>query len=313
MTRAVHLEVAFPLETDSFIMCLRRFVARRGNPQVIYSDNGTNFVGADRELIENWNQCQIANELSQKGIKWVFNPPASPHMGGAWERLVRSCKTTFKAVLKKQVLTDEVLATTMAEVESLVNSRPLTEVSSDVHAMEAITPNHFLLGRPSINLSPGVFVDKEISSRKRWRQAQVVTNHLWGRWLREYLPAFVQRANWTQDVPNLKVGDLVIVVDYSTPRGTWQLGRIIEVYRDSDKIVRSVDVKTKFGVFRRPATKMQRSRSDRPLNDERSRGEDVQIFVLLYEIRTRTGSRDPGEKSRKFSDESVLERQKYSI
>ena len=184
VTRAVHLEVAFSLETDSFIMCLRRFVARRGNPQVIYSDNGTNFVGADRELkecIENWNQSQIVNELSQKGIKWVFNPPASPHMGGAWERVVRSCKTAFKAVLKKQVLTDEVLATTMAEVESLVNSRPLTEVSSDVDAMEAITPNHFLLGRPSINLSPGVFVDKEISSRKRWRQAQVVTNHLWGR------------------------------------------------------------------------------------------------------------------------------------
>jgi hypothetical protein len=87
-------------------------------------------------------------------------------------------------VLKKQVLTDEVLATTMAEVESLVNSRPLTEVSSDVDAMEAITPNHFLLGRPSKNLSPDVFVDKEISSRKRWRQAQVVTNHLWGRWFK---------------------------------------------------------------------------------------------------------------------------------
>jgi transposase InsO family protein len=145
-------------------------VARRGNPQVIYSDNGKNFVGADQELkecIENWNQCQITNKFSQKGIKWVFNPPASPHMGGASERLVRLCKTTFKAVLKKQVLTDEVLATTMAEVESLVNSRPLTEVSSDVDAMEAITPNHFLLGCSSINLSPGVFVDKEISSYKR--------------------------------------------------------------------------------------------------------------------------------------------------
>ena len=86
VTRGVHLEVAFSLETDSFIMCLRRFIARRGNPQVLYSDNGTNFVGADRELkqcIENLNQDQINNELSHKGIKWVFNPPASPHMGGS--------------------------------------------------------------------------------------------------------------------------------------------------------------------------------------------------------------------------------------
>ena len=94
---------------------------------------------------------------------------------------MRSCKRTFKAVLNNQILTDEVLATTMVEVESLINSRPLTEVSSDVDSMEAITPNHFLLGRPSLNLSPGVFVDKEISSRKRWRQSQVVTNHLWKR------------------------------------------------------------------------------------------------------------------------------------
>ena len=78
--------VAFSLETDSFIMCLRRFIARRGNPQVLYSDNGTNFVGADRELkqcIEDLNQDQINNELNQKGIKWVFNLPASPHMGGS--------------------------------------------------------------------------------------------------------------------------------------------------------------------------------------------------------------------------------------
>lgn len=94
----------------------------------------------------------------------MFNPPAAPHMGGVWERLVRSCKRALNVVLKKQVLTDEVLATTMAEVESLVNSRPLTEVSSDVDGMEALTPNHFLLGRASTNLPPGVFTDKEISS-----------------------------------------------------------------------------------------------------------------------------------------------------
>lgn len=113
-------------------MCLRRFIAWRANPQVIHSDNGTNFVGADRELrecIESWNQDQIANELSQKGMKWVLIPPASPHMGVAWELLVRSCKRILKAALKKQVLTDEVLPTAMSEVESLVNSLPINEVS----------------------------------------------------------------------------------------------------------------------------------------------------------------------------------------
>ena len=89
VTRAVHLEVAFSLSTDSFIMCLRRFIARRGKPTVIYTNNGTNFVGANRELrecIDDWNQDMIGRVLSQEGIQWVLNPPAAPHMGGVWER-----------------------------------------------------------------------------------------------------------------------------------------------------------------------------------------------------------------------------------
>ena len=190
VTRAVHLEVAFSLSTDSFIMCLRRFMARRGKPTVIYSDNGTNFVGANNELrecIDDWNQHKIGSVLSQEGIQWVFNPPAAPHMGGVWERLVRSCKKALNVVLQNQVLTDEVLQTAFAEVEWVVNSRPLTQVTSDLDDLEALTPNHFLIGRGSLNLPPGIFVDKEISSRKRWRQAQVIANHIWNRWLREYL------------------------------------------------------------------------------------------------------------------------------
>ena len=85
LTRGVHLEVAHSLSTDSFIMCLRRFIARRRKPTAIYSDNGTNFVGANRELQEcpaEWNQDRIASTLSQEGIQWVFNPPAAPHMRG---------------------------------------------------------------------------------------------------------------------------------------------------------------------------------------------------------------------------------------
>ena len=106
-------------------MSLRRFNARRGKPTVIYSDNGTNFVGANREIQEclnGWNQDKIARALSKERIQWVFNPPAAPHMGGVWERLVRSCKKALDVVLQNQVLTDEVLLTAITEVESLVNS-----------------------------------------------------------------------------------------------------------------------------------------------------------------------------------------------
>ena len=120
--RAVDLEVAKSLETDSFINALKRFIARRGPPSDVYSDNGTSFVGADRELmqsLEEWTQSQISHDLSQKDIQWHFNPPASPHSGGIWERLVRSHKKALKVLLHGQVVTGEVLDTTFAETEAL--------------------------------------------------------------------------------------------------------------------------------------------------------------------------------------------------
>ena len=106
---------------------------------------------------------------------------------------MRSCKKALDAVLRNQVLTDEVLVTAITEVEWLVNSRPLTEVSSDVDDLEALTPNHFIIGRASPNLPPGIFADKKISCQKRWRQAQVITTHVWNRWLRENLPGLAVR------------------------------------------------------------------------------------------------------------------------
>ena len=186
----------------------------------------------------------------------MFNPPAAPHMGGVWERLVRSCKKALDVFLQNQVLTDEVLLTAFAEVEWLVNSRPLTEVSSDVDDLEALTPNHFIIGRGTLNLPPGVFVDKEMSSHKRWRQAQVVATHIWNRWLREYLPGLITHKKWLQSTANVKMGDLVLVSEHAVPRGYWPLGRIVKVFPGHDNVVRSAEVKTKFGVMRRPVTKL---------------------------------------------------------
>ncbi|XP_068728881.1 uncharacterized protein [Montipora capricornis] len=177
-------------------------------------------------------------------------------MGGVWERLVRSCKKALDVVLRNQVLTDELLLTAFAEVEWLVNSRPLTEVSSDVDDLEALTPNHFIIGRGTLNLPPGVFIDKEMSSHKRWRQAQVVATHIWNRWLREYLPRLITRKKWLQPTANVKIGDLVLVSDYAVPRGYWSLGRIVNVFPGHDNVVRSAEVKTKFGVMKRPVTKL---------------------------------------------------------
>ena len=161
-TRAVHIEIAHSLDTDSLIMALRRMIARRGRPRQIYSDNGTNMRAGERELrtcLRELNQAQLADTLSQEEVDWRFNPPASPHFGGSWERLVRSAKRALHAVIADRAVTDEMLLTVMAEVEGLLNSRPLTHVSDNPDDYEALTPNHFLLGHASPNLPPGIFED----------------------------------------------------------------------------------------------------------------------------------------------------------
>ncbi|XP_020610328.1 uncharacterized protein LOC110048913 [Orbicella faveolata] len=161
------------------------------------------------------NQSQISDYLSQKDIQWYFNPPASPHFGGIWERLVQSCKKALKVVF--HVVTDEVLEIAFAETKALVNSRPLTEVSSD-SGLGAITPNHFVISRANPVLPCGVFPDKEISGKKRWRQIQVVVNQVWSRWLnsKEHLPALIERKKWNLPLHNLSFGDFVAVVDEKT-------------------------------------------------------------------------------------------------
>ena len=125
-----------------------RFIARRGKPIKMISDNGTNFVGADREFkayVAAWSKKRIAEHLVQQGVKWKFNPPAAPHFGGVWERLVRSCKKAMYAELGNRSITEDVLSTTMCLVEQKLNARPLIPVSSDVNDVESIAPNHFLL------------------------------------------------------------------------------------------------------------------------------------------------------------------------
>ena len=190
-TRAIHLEVAQTMDTDSFIMALRRFIARRGRPNKICSDNGTNIRGGERELRESLgslNQRKITDELTQRHITWRWSPPAAPHFGGVWERLVGSVKRALSVVLGGHVITDEVLLTVLCEVESMVNSRPITHVSDeyDQRSPTALTPNHFLLGRNTAALAPGDFTG-ETNSKKRWRRAQALADHLWNRWRKEYV------------------------------------------------------------------------------------------------------------------------------
>ena len=116
-TRAVHLEVASSLDADSFIMAFRRFTNVRGRVAICYSDNGTNLAAGEKELrscLQQWNQQHLTDSLAQTGVKWVFNPPAAPHFGGVWERLIRSAKSALNIILHLRSFTDETLATAMS-------------------------------------------------------------------------------------------------------------------------------------------------------------------------------------------------------
>ena len=258
--RAIHLELASSLSTDSAIMAIRRFAARRGNPIAIYCDNGTNFRGADSELrkaLKEWDQSKITSYLTNKGIEWHFNPPAAPHMGGCWERMVRSVKIALKAVLNQKNPPEETLLTVMVEAEGIVNSRPLTFVSSDSDDDEGLTPNHFLLGTSGLNPPLGEFTERDMSLRKQWRIAQRLTDCFWKRWVKEYRPVLVKRNKWhhSQNSP-ISLGSLVLLVDENMPRGVWLKGIVTRIFPGKDGTIRVVNVKTKLGEFRRPVAKL---------------------------------------------------------
>lgn len=258
-TRAIHLEVTHSMDTDSFVMALRRFITRRGRPAKICSDNGTNLKGGERELRESLNklnQQQVSDELTQRHITWRWNPPAAPHFGGVWERLVGSVKRALSAVLGNQVTTDEVLSTVLCEVENMVNSRPITHVTDDVRDLTALTPNHFLLGRGNSAASPGEF-EHDMCSRKRWRRAQAIAEHLWSRWKKEYLQTLMQRKKWQKDVRNLEIDDVVLINEPGAPRGLWPLARVTELLPGPDGRVRAARLVTKNGAtYTRPVVKI---------------------------------------------------------
>lgn len=178
-------------------------------------------------------------------------------MGGAWERLVRSVKVSIRAVLEgPRKPDDEVLETILLEAEYLINSRPLTYVPLENADQEAITPNHFLLGNSSGGkfLSSGP-VDNRSALRSSWKLARHITDDLWRRWLKEYLPYITRRSRWFKEVRDLKVNDLVLVVNGSS-RGQWIRGRVEQIFPGRDGRVRSALVRTPSGVLRRPAVRL---------------------------------------------------------
>ena len=176
-----------------------------------------------QSLAELQQNDHLKQQCQHTGITWKFNPTSVSHFCGSCERLIELFTDSYK-VIGTRILKDETLSTFTCEVEARMNSRPLTTVSSDPTDTEALSPNHILLGRPSIILPPVLFLTRTLTQKKTWKQAQVLTQQCWNRYLKDYLPTLTTRTKWTQPTQNIQTGDLVWLLDDLTPRGLWPLG-----------------------------------------------------------------------------------------
>ncbi|CAC5374179.1 unnamed protein product [Mytilus coruscus] len=233
-------------------------VNRRGLPKEIISDNGTNYVGANRELKELvalLDNDKIQNSISNQGTKWHFNPPLAPHFGGIHETMIKSEKKAIYAILGNADINDEELLTAFTGAEALINSRPLTYQSADPKDDTPLTQNHFLHGQLGGHFAPESVDDTDFNPRKRWRRIQELIRHFWKLWIRERLPGLNKRDKWTKTKRDMKTDDIVLVLIPHVPRGHWPLGRIIEVFPGKDGHVRVAKVSLGQTVFIRPITK----------------------------------------------------------
>ncbi|XP_043262458.1 uncharacterized protein LOC122403168 [Colletes gigas] len=261
--KAVHLEVVSDLTTEAFIAALRRFIARRGFCSNLYSDNGTNFIGANNELRELRELLQsddhhekVQHFLTDRAIDWHFIPPRTPHFGGLWEAAVKSFKYHLKRVAGAELFTFEKFNTLITEIESILNSRPLTPISSDPNDLLVLTPGHFLIGDSLTCVRERDFRDTSTNRLSSWQQIQKVKQHFWTRWHREYLNELTTRSKWTSSSPTIKKGTIVLLREDNVPSMQWPLGRVVKAHPGADGIVRVATVKTATTVLERNVRKL---------------------------------------------------------
>lgn len=243
-TRAIHLE---PLEDMSSKACLsgiQIFASIYGPPKHFYSDNGTNFVGLSR--IFNNIVSHLAPDLADKiGVTWHFNPPYTPHFGGAWERMIQSTKKMLQFFeYEQRISTDYDLRNLLAQISSRINDRPLTPLPVAPNEELPLSPKNFL----RINVEHSIIQEEgDHVHRLNVNEIHRAADRLFKRWTRDYLPVITKRSKWFKDTRVLQVNDVVLLVDFSRPKIYWRRGIVVKIFPGRDGRPRVADVRIQIG------------------------------------------------------------------
>jgi len=198
-----------------------------------------------------------ASVVNEK-MKWHFSPPAAPHFGGLWEAAVKSFKVHLRRVAGARTLSRAEFSTLLCKIEACLNSRPLTAQSDDPSDLTAITPGHFLIGRPLLAAPEESVADESLGTLSRWQHVRAMQEVFWRRWSQEYLHSLQTRSKWTDAQSNVRIGELVLLKDNLLPPTQWKLARITETHPGPDGLVRVVSLRTAHSEYRRPIVQVCR-------------------------------------------------------
>ncbi|XP_077257956.1 uncharacterized protein LOC143895050 isoform X1 [Temnothorax americanus] len=259
-TKAIHLELGGDYSTPAFLNAYSRFCARRGLPQCMYSDNGTTFVGADREMHRAYKSAvqdpNFLNLTASDNITWNFLPLSAPHFGGLWEAGVRSVKTHLRCILGTNTLTFEEFSTLLCRIEACLNSRPIAPLADTLDDYECLTPGHFLVGSAlTVHPEPSL-LDLNENRLSRWQLVRHITKKFCKMWSNDYVNTLQQRAKWRTVKPPIGLGQLVLLRNPTLPPCKWELGRITQCHPGPDGFTRVVTVKTATSEYQRPIVKL---------------------------------------------------------
>ncbi|KAJ0179170.1 hypothetical protein K1T71_004882 [Dendrolimus kikuchii] len=225
---------------------------------MILSDDGKNFVSAEKELSSFFskNSNVIVDSLSNDGIKLKFIPPYSPHCGGLWKRGVRSCKYHLRRIVGNARLTYEEFSTVLTQIEAVLNSRPLSPMSTDPHDFSPLTPAHFLIGRSLAAPACEDLTAATASQLTRYPRIEQLRQHFWKRWSKEYVVELQTRTKWKTNQSEIALDTLVLIKDDNLPPLKWKLGRVVKVFPGNDSVSRVADIRTANGIIRRSFAKI---------------------------------------------------------